>query len=343
QIMCTQGGGGSGTGYGENGQSGIDALIKFKCKKLYVDEYKDIEGESTWFDETTYLISSVESITIDAPTEAKLWVPNFGKNEDFKLPSAATGTTIELYHTLQVTVISNTGDKLKDAPVEVKLGDSTEVKNSDANGIVFFLKPAYKITRSSQGDQVWSVTADYSGAKGSYPGGVTLPKRHNEIEVKVTLITVSIDTIKFANKLYSALDMVVYGLVTIEGTTAGPNPVKSVEVKIGSISAAAMDISGSEPEFTKWSYVWDTRTETPGAKFKVEAVATDENGFSDNGFINLTVAQTPVPPIVTVLEPENNLEFKDRIGSPGLVIKGTVYDPNWDSKLLEHSKNVMKV
>ncbi|WP_455392113.1 hypothetical protein, partial [[Eubacterium] cellulosolvens] len=352
-IITNPGTGGSQSGLGSKGADGY-AYVDFDCRKLLVDDYKidGVNDEQDWFsEEGTNIESNIPkpSIGVKAPGGAYFYMPDFGSNEIDPKPKA--GTTIYIYYVLMVTVEDNSGNKLGEADVEAKLGTETKTGKTDGNGLLILLLLAQTVTSSTQrGLQGWTVKASYSGATASQ-AAVTLPNRFNEITLIITLITVTIDSITFGGKEYPAGDMVVYGVVTVKGSTFGPNTIDSVKIKAGTfiVNADVTDASGSEPKLTKWEYVWDTRTIIDGDKsiegieVKFEATGEDVLKKSDTDYINLTLSQYPKAPVVTVTEPVDNLMYKDSVSSTGLTIKGTVEDPNWDSKQLSHSKDVVEV
>ena len=171
----------------------------------------------------------------------------------------------------------------------------------------------------------------------------------------VTLVTVKITSLKYGGYTFTDNtlkdNMLVYGEVTVEGTTAGPIEIVSVGIKAGTTTGDATDTSGlgTEP-FSTWSFLWDTTIDIQeGSKYKLEAIATDKEDNSDIDYLNVTIGQNPKPPVILedTISPSNNLtgvnRFEDRTTSSGLTIKGNITEPNWDSKLLEHSKLVKEV
>jgi hypothetical protein len=345
---------GTGSGGGPNGFKG-DAAVYFDCKTMFVDEYKNGDDQLVWFDSLTQdgpgtkIISDGSTnpyIEIKAPNDAYLYVVHIGDQTiNNILPIAkGTGTIVHLYKILKVNVGDTGGTKIEGANVDCDLTGTKASDTTDSIGSVYFLLLSNKITPTDkEGEQGWSVTASITGASGSHDGKVFLPQLLNEIDVNITLVTVTITQIEFDRQKYTPIEgMIVYGMVTIHGTAGGPNAIASVTLEIGDdpVKSANDDSLDGNP-YSSWSYNWNS-TDVIGQPRRIKATATDGT-FSDIDDANVIVGDSPVPPDLKIEAPINEILFKDYEGSSGIAIIGKTWDLNYGSTTLSHSKNVIEV
>jgi hypothetical protein len=342
-IQATSGLGGAGASPPANGLEG-DAAIDFDTKKkLYVDKYK-LSDENLWLDpKSTRITSSTEYLRINALGDAHLYTPILD-SEGIRITPG--NGEVYIYYVLQINVMDNPdgGNSIEGATVTIP-GENPDV--SDFSGITRFLIPGLHIKKSLKDEdkvKKYTATGTYSGATGMVSDitaahwDVTM----NTYYIYITLVSVSIKSIIVGGTTYDAEDMVVYGTVTIKGTAESSFTITSVEIRVGNKDPViAIKISGNN-DWSQWSFDWDSTTYPENSLVKLEAIASTEE-FKDSDYINLTVSETPVPPTLTVLSPYDNFIFDQTETESIISIKGTVIDENWDSKLLEHSKEVIAV
>ena len=348
------------SGLGGPGVQG-GAEIYFNCKSLLVDEYKSIEGVTTYGNKYTQLWADSIShlISIDASNGAHLYIPDLEPIETGKvIPKAVGSTKLYIYHPLYAYVKDNSGNDLEKstvtATVNPTIAGSTEQSTTDKNGLAILLL-YWLITKSDAdgSESHWKITASKSGAEAKYPKNVIVEERVNEITIIVTLVTVEILRLKFGGNTIDQQDfvdgMIVYGSVKVEGEAKGPNTISSVEVwaekaaNIDKIGPATDDSGTNEPAYDNWSIDWDSSEYSEGNLVMLGVTATDNSQFVDSDYINVTICETPAPPVITVITPENNEEVKDTDTGSKLKFEGTAVDENWDSKLLNHSRSVEKI
>ncbi len=367
--------GSSGGQTGAEPGLGGDGPIFIECKKLYVDGFKE-NDDIYWNEQTTTnqdynselgSLCEYPSITITAPNQAYLFFPKIkgglSNIQDYKIITAkGSGTIVNIMNLLNVNVVDNAGQSLKDAQVDIYDKQTQTIVqngNTDDDGNIIFLIQAYKIkpTDTKKEPMKYTAKAVFSGITKTYPEDVAPSERYNDIEIEITLVEVVITDLEFGDqKLSPPVDGTkVGGVVTIKGTAkpSGTNLIESVEVEViaaagGILPQEAVDISQSQDK-TKWSYTFDSIEKfADRTDITIEVTARDSAERSSTASLNLKVRYDvlPSPPSVTIKMPLNNVNITDREGDEKrseVWINGTALDPDWEVLGREDSREVVEI
>jgi hypothetical protein len=336
------------------------APVFIKCNKLIVDEYKT---ESQYWHgdaESSTIISSSDSqlIDINAPGGATLYFPyvlispgTYNHNYEI-IKASGTGTVVEILNVLDVYVLDNSKQPLSGAVVSVGTFPS---QNTNTYGLSRFLIPGYNMKtndRDSKDPIPYTVTADFNTIKGTYPS-LQLDKRNETIEISITLVVVTIDKLTFGDELYEPPEdgTKIGGTVTLEGTAtaAGTNTITDVSVEIFYGSGyeplvSASDISAAG-DFSQWRFSFDSKKYQDKTSLTITVTATDSSDYSNSAVIKLKVQQDviPRPPEVTITFPINNDKVTDDEDITEITFNGTAFEPDWNSKEREDSKEIKTI
>lgn len=351
-VVATYGGSPGSGGSIPSEKGGVE--IDFICTNLYVDKYKK-DDENLWLDTgSTEIITEGQApfITINAPSGAHLYTPE--KLNKKAIDPQSASTVVYIHQVLSVGVRDRSEEAFEDcqpivdADVDAKLGSQPEgTGKTNSEGNIQFLLIAYQIKPNKQPEPlIYTVTANKLGV-GETIDNVTLPDRINFYQIQLTLVNVKIAGISFRSKTYNEEELkdglVVAGIATFIGTAlSGTGEIDSVSWELDSGGSRAAIDTSALGDWSTWTFPLDTKNLTGNIYVEVTAI---DGPFSSTDGISLTINQDILPdaPDIEIVTPTDNENVTDDYSNQDLTISGTAFDPDRNSVVLTHSKEIVRV